>query len=788
MLRNNLKLAFRLLIKNRAYSLISVSGIALGLACCLLIGLYIQHELSYDRYHVNKKRLYRLVNHVSGASYTNGIAKVSGPWGPEAEISIPEVEKICRFVFFGQSLFQKGEQQAYERNGFFADSSALTMFSWPLKEGDPRSALTEPNTIVLTQAMAERYFGEENPIGQTITVDRQTEYRITGLLEDIPQNSHFTFEFLASMTSYSHPDMHDWVRWNQFYTYFLLQAGASTEEVANKMDQLLAQHLEEDVSEAYTPFLQPLSSIHLYSKLHREMAANSDVNYIFIFGLIALMILVIACLNVINLATARAAQRAKEIGVRKVNGASRRSLALQFLNESFLMTVIAVIPAVAIAELMIKPLNTFLGLRLSFDWMNNYLLLGGVLLLILLIGLLSGGYPAFVLSSFQPQRVIKGQSVSLGQTFLRKGLTIFQFSAAIFLLIGTLVVGGQLKYIQDKNLGFNKEQLLVIPLQAETRSKIPAIKEELAQIPGVIRVSASANRPGGSDFGVPYQAVGLAENEQPAMRCLVVDHDFLDTYEMEIADGRGFQKEMALDSSAYLINEAAARQLGWENPVGRQLAMPAIGREAAPIIGVVKDFHFRSMHDPISPLYFFIQPDWFSQISIRMDGEKTQETLAAIENQWRRFEPAFPFRYSFFDQTYDNLYRSESRVGVMMRWFTILAILITCLGLFGLATFITERRTKEIGIRKILGASAPAILGLLSKDVLKLVLLSLIIAAPLAWLAANRWLEAYAYRSAIKWWYFVIAGALAILIAFFTISYQSIRAALANPVESLRYE
>lgn len=788
MFKNNLKLALRVLWKNKTYSLLNIFGLALGFACCLLIGLYVQQELSYDRYHQKHERIYRLANQVTGSTYENGIAKVSGPWGIEAQRTIPEVESACRFLYFGTSVFRRGDVFAYESNGFFADSSALSMFTWPLIQGDPLTALRQPNHIVLTPALAERYFGEQNPMGQSITIDGE-EYQVSGLMAEVPDNSHFPVSFLVSMSTYSHPEMNDWLRWNQFYTYLLLQAGTAPETVNTKLKVMLEQNLEAEQAEVNQPFLQPLASIHLHSKLHREMMANSDISYIYLFSIIALFILVIACFNFINLSTARAVHRAKEVVMRKVTGATRATLIRQYLGESFLLVGLSVVLALIVATLFLPQLNAFLHANLSFNWSDNFLLGSGLIVLTVLVGLLSGAYPAFVLSAFRPGKILKGSMSFAGSPMLRKIMVVAQFTIAIFLIIGAMVISGQLDFIQHKNLGFNKEQVVVINLRdQESIRKAQVIKEELLALDGVQQATVSANRPGGSDYGVPYEAVGLPEDQQPAMRCLVIDPDFLDTYEMEIVAGRGFRADMPTDSTAYLINETAARQLGWENPVGQQLSMPAVEREAGPIVGVVRDFHFRSLQEPIAPLYFFMEKNWYSQISVRLRADGMEKTLAEIEQKWAAFEPGQPFAYRFFDEGFDSLHQAESRTATIIKWFTVIAIFITSMGLFGLSTYTTERRTREIGIRKVLGASVLSLLAMLSKDFLRLVIFGFLLAIPVAWLVTRQWLSNYAYRIEVGWQYFFIAGLLAILIAFLTVSYQSLRAALTNPVESLRSE
>lgn len=788
MFSNNLKLALRVFWKNKTYSLLNIFGLALGFGCCMLIGLYIQHELSYDRYHEKHERIYRMANQVTGASYENGIAKVTAPWGAEAGRTIPEIESVCRFVIFGRSVFRKGDLNGYESYGYFADSTAFGIFSWPLIQGNPQTALTQPNSIVLTPELAGKYFGDQDPMGQPITIDDE-EYQVTGIMKNIPEQSHFQVNYLVSLSSYSHPRMDDWIQWNQFYTYLLLRDDTRPETVETKLQVMIEQNLEPEQAEVTHPFLQPLADIHLHSKLHREISTNSDISYIYLFGLVALFILVIACFNFINLSTARAVHRAKEVVMRKVTGASRASLVRQYLGESYLLVFFSAILALALASSFLPKLNAFLGSDLEFNVAENWLLAGGLIILTLFVGLLSGAYPAFVLSGFRPGKILKGGQSFAGKAALRKGLVVAQFTIAVFLIIGAMVITGQLDYIQHKNLGFNKEQVVVIQLRdQESVRRASTIKEEISNLDGVEQVSVSANRPGGSDYGVPYVAVGLPEDQQPAMRCLVIDPDFLDTYQMDLTLGRGFRADMPTDSSAYLINETAAKQLGWEDPLTHQLSMPAVDREPGPIVGVVKDFHFRSLQEPIAPLYFFMEAGWYSEISVRLRADGIDKTLAQIERKWAEFEPGQPFAYRFFDQSFDSLHAAEERTATIINWFTVIAIVITVLGLFGLSTYTAERRTREIGIRKVLGASVTSLVGMLSRDFLSLVIFGFLLAIPLAWVVSRQWLSNYAYRIELTWEYFALAGLIAVLVAFLTVSYQSLRAALVNPVESLKNE
>ncbi|MEZ5039421.1 MAG: ABC transporter permease [Saprospiraceae bacterium] len=789
MFQNNLKISIRRLFGNKLYAAINLLGLSLGLASVIMIGLFIQFELSFDRFHEKGDRVYRLASQTEGASFENGIAKVHGPWGPTAMAQIPEVEDMTRFLPYGQALVSREEKRFYESGGFYVDASIFNMFSFELLKGDRANALEAPNSIVINEELAQKYFGDADPVGLSLTFENEREYQVKGVLKKVPDNAHFNFRFLVSMSTYEHPEMDSWVRWNQFYTYLLLQPGSSSTMVAKKFDAILADHVDEQLSASTTPLLQPLFDIHLHSNLFREITANADIRYIYIFGCIALFILLIACVNFINLSTARAITRAKEVGVRKVIGATKGKLIYQFMGESFFFTILAGGMALVLAYYVLPAVNALLGLSLGLNFLTNPMLFLGLAAILLAVGLFAGAYPALVLASFHPAKVLKGRVGKIGGVNLRRALVVVQFAIAGFLIVSTLVVNGQVKFIRQKHLGFNKEQIINIPIRtAEARQKISLFKSTLKALPGVIEVSASANRPGGSDFGIPYVAEGVPADAQPPARLLVVDHDFVKTYGMEIVAGRDFSEAFATDSTAYLINETAAKQLGWSDPLAHYMSMPAINRPKAPVVGVIKDFHFRSLHEEISPLVVIIQPDWFTGFSVKLEAANLEEALAAIEVKWKTFEPNHPFSYQFFDQSYEALYQSEQQTSLLIQWLTLIAILITCLGLFGLSTYNAVRRTKEIGIRKVLGASVSQIFTLMSKEVILLVVLSLVFALPLVWWASQKWLESFAYRMDIDASLMFKAAVIALLIAILTVGYHSIKTALSNPVKALRTE
>ena len=790
MIVQNLTLAFRRMFRQRLNSGLNILGMALGIGAFLLIALYVTFEWSYDRYHQKGDRIYRLVNMVPGSNYSGGgIAKVTYPWGTTVREEIPEVEESCRFLFYGNALIETGKEQFYESEGFYTDPSVFDLFDWRLVSGKADQVLSDPLGIVITRQFAKRCFGDKDPIGRTLTLDHDKSYHVTGVLENIPENSHFTFNFLISLNGYQHPDLQDWIRWNQFYTYVLLKPGVTPQTVQTKFAVLIRSHLDSTQASQSIPALQPLTSIHLQSHLHREIATNGYSSTLWIFSSIALFILLIACLNFINLTTSTTMQHGKEVGVRKSIGATRSQLIRQNLLETFLVCGIGALLGSILAQFALPGLNAFLHRDLQFDWIHNPLYFLGMIGLVGVITLISGLYPAIVTAAYRPAAVIQGQQLKPAGFQLRKVLVVFQFLIALFLMVAAMITWQQVHFLQHTDMGFDQDQIIVVPMPSQdVIDHAETFKTALSKVPGVVQVSASANRPGGSDYGVPYKAIGLTDQESPAMRCLTVDYDFLQTYGIQVAKGRAFNPEIVTDSSAYMINEEAVRQLGWKNPLEHELAMPAVNRPAGPIIGVLKDFHFRSLREKIAPLYVFIAPKWFSQFSIKLNTSDMPSTLAALEQVWGQLEPNFPFDYFFFDESFGNIYHAEVNLSRLIRWFCLLAVLITCLGLFGLSNAMVQRRVKEIGIRKILGATTPGLIRLLTREFLILLCISFVIAVPVAWVVMRSWLDHFAYRIDIHWWVFAITGLGALGITLLTVGFKSIRAAWSNPVNSIRDE
>ena len=794
MLENYLKIAARNLRKHRAYVLINIGGFAVGMACCLIIALYVRHELSFDRFHDHADRIVRVTTRAGIGDEVTHFAGAAPPIAAVSRQHFPEVENAVR-VRRGESVVRVDANVFSEQRFYFADSTFFDMFSLSLLEGDPATALTAPNSVVLTKTAAERYFGDANPVGATILAD-DNEFRVTGVMEDVPQQSHFRFDVLASIYTLrlrdeGGPDT--WVSNIGNYTYLLLRPGTSADALERKMAELTERTVGELLGRLgahYALVLQPLTDIHLQSSLTDEIEPNSRIAYVYIFSSAALLILLIACLNFMNLATARSADRAREVGMRKVLGARRPQLIRQFLVESVLLTTLAMVLALALARASLPLFNEIAGRPLALN--DSRLLVGAAFGVSILVGLLAGSYPALYLSGFRPIHVLKGRfRSSAAGAAIRKGLVVAQFGISTLLIIGTGVISSQLDYARTQRLGFEPEQVVVLPIyeDAQLSSSSHALKQEIAAHPSVLSAAGANHFPGGPVNDRVFIPEGASDSEGIHFWSFDVDSDFLETLGMEVALGRGFSQEFLSDSSAVLINETAAALMGWRE--GRGLydlgGADLDDRDLLTVVGVVKDFHFESFRNEIRPLVL-MPVDTPAYLLVRLKPEGIRETLGFIEEQWTRLGSGIPFRYTFLDERFAALYRSEEQLSRVFQVFTVLALMIACLGLFALSAFSTEQRTKEIGVRKVLGATVPGIVVLLSKDFLKLVLIGFIVAAPVAYVLMERWLESFAYRVSVGPSLFIASAAVAVLIAILTVSFQSIRAALSNPVESLRYE
>jgi len=785
MIKNYLKIALRNIRRHKGYSFINIAGLAIGMACCILILLWVQDELKYDRFHENASDIYRVIQDINFTDHSTTWAITQGPLGPSLEKDFPEIIHATRITWRGFRLTYN--EKIFDESVGMADGAIFEMFTFPLIEGDPATALSEPRSIVLTEETAEKYFGDENPIGKTIKADNQYDFLVTGVMKNVPHNSHLQFDFLIPFIfgrelNYT---VDNW-RNSQFRTYVQLQKGIPYREVLQKISGYLYEKptIEKDARLN----LQPLTRIHLYSNYEFD-AAHGDITFVTIFSVIAFFILLIACINFMNLTTARSGNRAKEVGMRKVVGAYKSDIIRQFFGESILLAFIAMLFALILVWLLLPVFNNLSAKELTMDISGNPWILLGLISIALLTGAISGIYPALFLSAFRPVKVLKGisQSGSKGSVF-RKTLVVFQFSLTILLIICTTVVYTQLNYVRNRKLGYDKEYMIYLRMRGDMQAKFETVKNELLQNPNILDVTASSNVPtyGYSFSNSLWQWDGQNPDEETLMRAVFVGYDYFKTFDIEIVEGRSYSKEFSTDASeAIMVNEAAVKAMGMEAPIGKRLSL---GDNNFRIIGVVKNYHFRSLRQEIDPLLLIFHIPSSRVLFARLKSDEISQTISYIEDLWKKFAPGYPFGYRFLDEALDNLYRAEQRIGTIFKYFSFLAIFISCLGLFGLASFMAERRTKEIGIRKVLGAQVSGIVVLLSKEFTKWVLIANLIAWPISYYAMNKWLQSYAYRTSLELWSFILGAGLALIIAILTVSYQAFKTALADPVQALRYE
>jgi putative ABC transport system permease protein len=805
MFRNYLKIALRNLWKNKAFSAINILGLAVGLATCLLILLYVVDELSYDRYNKKGDRIYRINSDIKFGGGDLHLTVASDPMGPVLKKDYPQVEEFTRiYASQGAKLVKKGNEYINEPNVAHVDSTFFNVFTLPSIEGDTRTALNEPNTVVITESAAKKYFGTAHALGKVIEADK-TPYKVTAVIKDIPHNSHFNLDFLFSMDNVDY----GWGNFlsNNFQTYIVLKKGTDYKAFEKNFKAVIAKYVlpqakqlmqinsMEDFEKAGNRLeysLMPLKDIHLRSDRYPELSTNGNIQYVYIFSAVALFVMLIACINFMNLSTARSASRAKEVGIRKVLGTERKTLVTQFLVESTLTVFIAFFIAIGIASMVLPLFNDLAAKSLSIKNLLSSEILPLLIVFPFIIGALAGSYPALFLSRFQPVVVLKGNvNTGFKKSNLRSVLVVFQFATSIVLIISTIVVYRQLHYIQTKNLGFNKDQILIINGTYALGNNADAFKNEVLNMPGVkmgtfssfLPVSSSRN-----DNTFSKDAVMDSKNGTD-MQIWTIDYDYLRTMGMQIIRGRNFSKEFGSDSTGMLINETAVKALGFDDPVGKKIYTfdDNLKTISYTVVGVVKNFHFESLRQQIGPLCMVLGRN-IGLASFKVNAANIPTLLKSIESRWKSMAPGMPFSYQFMDDSFDNMYRAEQRVGTIAMIFSALAILIACLGLFGLAAFTAEQRTKEIGIRKVLGASVQGIVQLLSKDFIRLVVIAFVIATPLAWYFMNKWLQDFSYRVHINGWIFLLAGSIALLIALLTISFQAIKAALANPVKNLRTE
>ena len=791
MFRTFLKTALRIQKKSKVYSFINIAGLSIGMACCILILLYVRDELGFDKFHKNSDRIARVFSMEFDNGEWKNDAGTPDLLGPALAKEFPEIAGFVRF--FHPSWVDKwpvfvNGRCFYEENLFFSDASIFEVFTFPLVRGDPETALKELNSIVLSEETARKYFGQEDPMGKVLTIDNRVEAKVTGVARNIPQNSHFRFDLLVSFAS--NPEkwaLNNW-RTHNFYTYVLFQKKSNPLEFGEKLVAFIQKHFGDVTSEKLA--VQPLTDIHLHSRnFQYEMAKNNgDAAYVYILSVAALFILLIACINFMNLTTARSAGRAKEVGLRKVIGADRKNLITQFLGESLILSFLAVLLALALVESFLPVVNHLTGKKMSLIQSDPILIGLSFVGLAALVGVLAGSYPAFFLSAFQPAKVLKG-SLGAGSRgiLFRRILVVTQFSISVVLVVGTLVISKQLRYCQKKNLGFVKENVVVLPvLDMQARANFQSLKNALLLNPEIINLTGSEAVPGRS---VGMRGMLPEGNSWNPRNSLFVSYVFFETYGIEIKEGRGFSLDFPSDrDDGYIVNEAAAEDFGWNSPLGKRLIWRGDRNGKGYVIGVVRDFHYKSLHQAIEPLVIQLDPHACSYVSIRIKTAHVLETMSSIQKTWQAVNPSRPFDYFFLDQNYDRLYRSEKRTGTLFGYFAFLALLISSLGLFGLASYAAEQRIKEMAVRKVLGASPTNIMNLLSQELVLWVLASNVIAWPVAHYAMSRWLQNFAFRTNIGLGTFILAAVSTLVIAFLPVSIQAFKAALANPVRALRYE
>jgi putative ABC transport system permease protein len=815
MFTNYLKIAWRSLRKQGLYSLINIVGLAAGLACCLLILLYVVDELSYDRYNAKADRTYRLHADIRFGGDELDFAVTPDPLGPTLKKDYPQVEQFVRLHDRGTWAVKRvGTLNTIRERVLFADSTLFDVFTLPLVAGNPKQALTQPKSVVISESAAKRHFGNTNPVGQSMQFDKLT-FRVMAVMRDMPANSHFRTDFFLSMRD----NPYDWDQWlsQNLHTYVVLKPGSDPADLARHFDAVIDTYAGAQAKaflgtsmqqlrasgNRFRFWMMPLTDIHLHSKQTFQLAPTSDIGYVYAFSVVALFILVIACINFMNLSTARSAMRAKEVGVRKVMGSGQGQLIRQFMAEAVLTSTLAMALAVGLVALAIPLFNDVANKQLTAEALLSPFWLVVLVALPLVVGLLAGTYPAFFLASYRPIAVLKGAitgpsaglgRLAFGSTRLRSGLVVFQFMMSVLLIIGTLVVYRQMTYIQTRNLGFNREQVLtvfgadVMGKQAET------FRQQVLQLPGVVAGSVSGYLPTPSDrSNTTFFPDGqIDQSKAVTMQSWRVDYDYTTTLGLQMAQGRAFSQAFGADSAGVVLNETAAKLLGG-NVIGKRLDMyvDVVKKltKTYMVVGVVKNFHYESLRQEVGGLALLLNDGPSTAVSFRLAAGGNSGTLVRqIEAKWKAIAPGESFTYGFMDDSFEQMYRTEQRIGTLTLTFAGLAILIACLGLFGLAAFTAQQRTKEIGVRKVLGASVPSLIALLSKDFLKLVLIAILLASPLAGYVMQHWLDGFAYRVELEWWVFALAGTLAVSIALLTVSFQSVKAALMNPVKSLRSE
>ena len=790
MFKNYVKIAFRNIKRQKGFSLINTVGLAIGISCCILILQYIRHEFSFDKFHENSKYIYRVLQHQKGNIYqgTDIFNAVPAILAPSVRSDFPQDAKITRVKNYERQV-RYNNKQFYEKRFLYIEPEFLEIFSFPVVKGDPKTALKEPYTVAITKDTAQKYFGEEDPVNKIINIDNEQDYRITGILENVPDNSHLKFDFLASFSTllgtWGQNQLTSWKN-SSVWTYLQLAKNSNPQEFNARLKKYNTVGFSGHPASFH---LQPLTDIHLGQKVAFDLPGKGDIRYIYLYSAITLFILLIACFNYMNLSIARSFTRGKEIGIRKVVGAKRKSIIFQFLGESLVLSLSSLVLAVVLVRLALPVFNYLTERTITFDLSTDIAFIFCLIGLGIFAGLISGIYPAMFLSSFKTARVLKGrtESISKNTSSVRNALIIAQFAISICLIICALVINHQLHYIKNTKLGLDKDSIITIPMTNERMwKKYNVFKSELSQQANILDITASKSLPTEIDNTAQIKLRGQNQGQTLRVWLNWVDFNFIDFYKMKIVRGRNFIKDSPQDlEDAYIINETAAKAIGLESAVGKKFAT---GRTGGQIIGVVEDFHFAPLHSKIEPLALKLDPDYLKVLSVRTNSFDISNTLTFIQNKWKKVFLDFPFVFSFLDKRIESMYETEMKLGQSFNYFTLIAILLSCLGLLGLASYMVEKKTKEIGIRKVLGATAPNILLLLTKEFTKFVFLANLIAWPFAYFAMNKWLQNFAYRINLGLWMFIIPTLLALFMALLTISYQSIKAATANPVDSLRYE
>lgn len=809
MIKNYFKIAWRNLMKYKSISFINLFGLTVGLTCCLLITTYILNELSYDRYNTNADNIYRVTRTFYNQQGVQSLklSTISPPFGYYMPNDFPEIQKMTRLFNNGNTPLRYKDKLINQDNVYFADENLFDVFSVQVLKGNPKTALKDPFSVMLTEEVAKKYFGDEDPMNKVIRANNQFDVKVTGIYKAFPENAHMhpgmlvSFNTLRDSAVYGEENLRtNWGN-NSFFTYLLLPKGYDPQKMIDRFPAFIDAHMDksdyngQQVSKFTRLDLQKLTDIHLYSHTDYEAEPNSDISRIWIFSAIAFFILLIACINYMNLSTARSALRAKEIGIRKVVGAKKQGLIWQFLSESVIIAWIATIFAFMLVYFTLPWLNSISGQKLSISTLLQWQILLPIFITPFFVGVLSGIYPALFMSSFRPVQTLKGIFKIGGSNIsMRKALVVVQFSISIILIITTAIVFQQLHYMQQTSLGFDKDHIAIVPYNNAIGKNFEAFRTELLSNSSFKDIGRSSRIPTGrllDDQGAYTLSGDSMVPTNTDIKYVSVDYDFVPTYGIQMAAGRNFSRAYGLDTSGFIINESAVKALGWKSPqdaVGKDFKY---GNTPGHIIGVVKDFNFESMHQQIVPMVLVMFPpsvDYFNNISVKLTGNNLSAAMDYMQKTWQKYLPEIPYQYNFLDENFDKLYSSEQRQGTLFTVFACIAIFIACLGLFGLSAFTITQRVKEIGVRKVLGANVSSIVSLLSKDFLRLVLISSIVAFPLAWYAMNNWLRDFAYRIDIQWWVFIVAAVAAALVALITVSFQAIKAAIANPVKSLRTE